>query len=81
MQTMNELFQESVERFGSRPAIIDEDRYLTYGEFGEAVNSLASLLAARGVGRGTRSQFSFPIPWSSPPHFSLRRRWAPYRCL
>lgn len=60
MQTMNELFQESVERFGSRPAIVDGDRSLTYGELGEAVNSLASFLVAQGVRRGDRVAILLP---------------------
>ncbi len=60
MQTMNDLFLESVERFGSRPGVIDGDRTLTYAELGEAVKSLASFLASRGVGRGDRVAILLP---------------------
>lgn len=60
MQTMNDLFLESVERFGSRPAVTDGERTLTYGELGEAVKSLASFLASRGVGSGDRVAILLP---------------------
>lgn len=60
MQTMNDLFMESIEKFGSRPAITDGDRTLTYGELGEAVKSLASFLVSRGVGSGDRVAILLP---------------------
>jgi long-chain acyl-CoA synthetase len=42
----------TVERFGTRPALVDGDRRLTWDELGEAVERRAAALAARDVGPG-----------------------------
>ncbi len=38
--------------FPDKPAVVDEDRTLTWREFGELVARIAGRLAAAGVGRG-----------------------------
>lgn len=60
MRTMNDIFLDSVDRFGERPAIIDGERTLTYAEFGGSVKSLASFLAEHGVGMGDKVAILLP---------------------
>lgn len=57
---MNDIFLESVDRFGGRPAIIDGERTLTYAELGGSVKSLAAFLASRGVGKGDKVAILLP---------------------
>jgi acyl-CoA synthetase (AMP-forming)/AMP-acid ligase II len=49
-----ELVRRGAERFGTRTAVVFEDRSLTYREVDEAANRFAGVLAGRGVGKGDR---------------------------
>ncbi|MEO8851533.1 MAG: Pls/PosA family non-ribosomal peptide synthetase, partial [Allobranchiibius sp.] len=51
-RTLIDIFQESVEAFPDRPAIDNGAVMLTYTEFSEAAEDLATELNALGVGRG-----------------------------
>lgn len=47
---LHELFEEQVERTPDHPALVYEDRQLTYGELNGRANQLARVLRASGVG-------------------------------
>jgi amino acid adenylation domain-containing protein/non-ribosomal peptide synthase protein (TIGR01720 family) len=48
-RTVDQLFEEQVERTPESVAIVYEDRYITYGELDECSNRLARTLRANGV--------------------------------
>src|SRR4051794_35864645 len=43
-----------VREFAGKTAFVDDERALTYGQFGERVRRVARVLAAQGVGPGDR---------------------------
>jgi fengycin family lipopeptide synthetase D len=49
-KTIHQLFEEQVEKTPSHPAIVFEDKRLTYQELNEKANRLARMLRAKGVG-------------------------------
>jgi non-ribosomal peptide synthetase-like protein len=53
-RTLLDIFDETVARFGGRPAIDAPDATLTYRELAEAADALAARLAARGIAPGDR---------------------------
>lgn len=60
-----EFRQRAIELFGNKVGIIDGDRRITYGEFGERTNRLANALLDMGVRSGQRVAFlaynSYPL--------------------
>ncbi|WZH36581.1 MAG: AMP-binding protein [Microbacterium enclense] len=59
-QTFTDLLDETVERHGSRPAVIDDDRVLDYRGLDRAVRALAERLASDGIRRGDRVVLFLP---------------------
>jgi len=53
-KTLGQLFDETVEKMPENVALIFEDQMVTYGEFGDKVNRLATALADMGVVKGER---------------------------
>lgn len=53
-ERLDGLFEQLVERFRARPAVIAAERVWTYGELDARANQLARLLIARGVKPGDR---------------------------
>ncbi|WP_433581350.1 amino acid adenylation domain-containing protein [Paenibacillus amylolyticus] len=51
-KTMHQLFEEQVERTPDHPAVVFENRQLTYRELNQKSNQLARLLQAKGVQAG-----------------------------
>jgi len=49
-----ELVRRGAERFGTRTAVVFEDRSLTYREVDDAANQFAGVLASRTIGKGDR---------------------------
>jgi fatty-acyl-CoA synthase len=58
--------------YPGKPAVIHGDRAYTYREFGERVRRLASVLAARGVGRGDTVAVMAPnVPALLEAHYAV----------
>src|SRR5687767_8739493 len=52
--TVASLFAAQARRFPERIAVVDGERQVSYARLDDRARRLASLLAARGVGRGDR---------------------------
>ena len=51
--TVNELFEQTAEKFPDRTAVVFEDQTMTYGQLNEKANQLARFLRDKGVGADT----------------------------
>lgn len=56
----HDLVRAAVRRFGLRPALVDRDRTLTFGQLWERIERLAFALIERGVVPGSRVVASMP---------------------
>ena len=61
-----EALRRSAERFDERPAIVDGDRRLSYGELTEAVLRCAACLEDLGISKGTVVSYllSMSLDWA-----------------
>ncbi|NGO73369.1 fatty acyl-CoA synthetase [Streptomyces boncukensis] len=53
-QTLGDLLRRSARRHPDKPALVDGEHRLSYGELDTAVNRIAHALSARGLARGDR---------------------------
>lgn len=60
MDTMNDIFFSVAGKYPERPAVIDGDKRVSYGELGRMALSFASFLSSRGVGKGDRAAVFLP---------------------
>jgi len=61
MTVAAELVRRGAERFGTRTAVVFEDRSLTYREVDDATNQFAGVLASRTIGKGDRVGIKEPV--------------------
>ncbi len=53
-RTLGELIVEQAERYGSHPAVISDQRTLSYADLAQRAGHVASVMRARGIRRGDR---------------------------
>ena len=62
---LQDLLAASADRYADRPAIVGTDEVLTYAELDAAVNRVAHVLLAHGVGHGDRvCVLAEKAPWT-----------------
>jgi fatty-acyl-CoA synthase len=67
-----DFLERAAEIYPEKPAVIYGDRTYSYREFGERVRRLASVLAARGVGRGDTVAVMAPnVPELLEAHYAV----------
>src|SRR5687768_6197985 len=67
-----DFLERAAEIYPEKPAVIYGDRTYSYREFGERVRRLASVLAARGVGRGDTVAVMAPnVPALLEAHYAV----------
>lgn len=62
-RTVPELLEATAGRLGAAPAVVDDDRGLTYDELLAESRTFAAALVARGVGAGDRIAIWMPNSW------------------
>src|SRR5258705_436310 len=76
--TLPQMLERAAARYGDAPAVLFHNCRLTYGELKDAVDRLATALAALGVGPGTRVAIHLPnIPQVVIAYYAALQLGAP----